>query len=136
MSAFMCSPTHILTVARGIASDPTNHSEIHGIAKILFAENERSVRYRYNDPSDMLYDTDDVLGLYFRAELNRTPEVTERQLVKLIACLDYQSCECRDYSETPAAKYMNEWLNANGYGGEDNPAYNGAVRNDGLAWSI
>jgi hypothetical protein len=92
MSAFICSDKHIATVASHVFSlDP---KAAQRFADELKRENIRSVNCRYNErtrfkPVDMTQ--------------SAHAEYTMADAVRLLECLDYQSCECYDYDQTRIA---------------------------------
>jgi hypothetical protein len=65
---------------------------------MLWAENARSVAYRYplDDNSEL---NAEVAGYRFK----RYPPLTPHAAAKIIAAYNYQACETPDYDETPAA---------------------------------
>jgi hypothetical protein len=62
-------------------------------ARVLYAENVRSVAYRYRD--------DSAAPDYRFTPIDLMP--TASRVLGAIACLRYQSCECPDYHSTVAA---------------------------------
>lgn len=61
-------------------------------ASVLFAQNVRSVNYRYND-------SEPAHGFIYRTEHAR---ITPVQIIKACHCLEYQSCETPDWQDTEA----------------------------------
>ena len=115
MSAFMVHPEHLKELAAyagGIGtfgvrvtaswledimgrhgiSLPRPWTTLDAVAEILRAENARSVAYRYGEEPS----TETV-----RAEM-RPPRLGPVAILKMLACLEYQSCECPDYRESAA----------------------------------
>ena len=113
MSAFMVCPEHV---------DYLIHAGLHygrrsrvswldkrGVRKILdaftadavgtmlLAENQRSVNTRYGEQ-------DAPQGYKYRGE-RCCAEVEAVQVLKAVACLDYQSCETDDWKETEARAF-------------------------------
>ena len=92
MSAYICSDRHIATVADHVFTlDP---KAAQRFADEIKRENIRSVNYRYNErtrftPVDMTKSAKD--------------EYTMADAVRLLECLDYQSCERGDYDQTRIA---------------------------------
>lgn len=92
MSAFICSDKHIATVADHVFTlDP---KAAQRFADELKRENIRSVNYRYRErtrfaPVDMTQSAKD--------------EYTMADAVKLLECLNYQSCEHPEYDQTRIA---------------------------------
>jgi hypothetical protein len=95
MSAFICSDKHIATCASHVFNH--NPHAAQRFADELKRENIRSVNYRYNErtrfkPVDMTQ--------------SAHAEYTPADAVKLLECLDYQSCEHVDYDPTRIACAM------------------------------
>ncbi len=99
MSAFICTDRHIATVAKAYAFHAGETEAFAGdLANTLKRENIRSVNYRYNrrrhfKPCDL---SDAVpVGAgdgHYRAV----------DLLQLAECIDYQSCERKDYEKSVA----------------------------------
>lgn len=74
----------------------------------LLKENYRSVEHRYNDESE------DTWKMYKYKDPGHTITHNEKHynstdpmmVLKLISCLEYQSCETDDWRETPAYKIL------------------------------
>jgi hypothetical protein len=110
MSAWVCSELHINTVATFLAAreikilwrpgDAQEEFEACAFpaatAQILFAENVKSVNYRY--------DEHDVVTAHPYRMIAPLPELVA--MYKLIGCLDYQSCEHPDYDRSLASKLL------------------------------
>lgn len=113
MSAWVVSTNHINAIVRFLeAAKPHlfanagRHiiggnlpAEEYGnaIGKLLLAENVRSVNHRYNDharPAKFVYDP-------------APPPVKPIEALKLIDCLDYQSCERDDWHKSKACLILN-----------------------------
>lgn len=123
MSAFVCGPDHIRQIAIFAALPPTRgirreynvdprfvpdsgrfyKAETHELAshyaEILYQENVRSVLHRYpaDNRSDYL-----LRCRVTRQHVNQHQPSTSVEIIKLCACLDYQSCETDDYRTTLA----------------------------------
>ncbi len=102
MSAFIVTKEHVVTVAYYYHKNDRNLSmdDVLNTAKVLYKENIKSVNYRYNEKT-RLPKLDDVepktnFGVY--------------DVIKLIHCLDYQSCEHPDYYKSPAKKILDTLL--------------------------
>ena len=108
MSAFLVDEIHInLIVTAAIdlglvanlppANDGVTITDANAEAfgRMLWAENARSVAYRY--PRDE--QSAEVAGYRFR----RYPPLTPHAAAKIIAAYNYQACETPDYDETPTA---------------------------------
>ena len=91
MSAFICSDAHIATIAvRYGELIGASSEDVQDIANQLAAINVASVNYRYNEDTTIeACSLEDV-----RSDLSFA------DLVALCNCLDYQSCELPDYSNS------------------------------------
>ena len=111
MSAFLVDEIHInLIVTAAIdlglvallppANDGVTITQgnAEAFGRMLWAENARSVAYRYprDDHSEQ---SAEVAGYRFK----RYPPLTPHAAAKIIAAYNYQACETPDYDETPAA---------------------------------
>jgi hypothetical protein len=111
MSAFLVAEIHInliVTAAidlRLVTNLPPTNDEVtiteanaEAFGRMLWAENARSVAYRYpqDDNSEL---GAEVAGYRFR----RYPPLTPHAAAKIIAAYAYQACETPDYDGTPAA---------------------------------
>jgi hypothetical protein len=94
----------------GLSELATREGEITAdeLGFILWAENVASVRYRYPDvDTDEMpgtYDDDqpEVTHGYTYTDRPRQPRPTAVQALKLISCLDYQSCEHDGWKDSEA----------------------------------
>lgn len=121
MSAYVCSNTHIKALAifavrKSHGSLSINPRYVDGAedvagqdlnviatryAAILLAENVRSVRYRY---ADDVGDYDEIL--ISKNEVLMPKAISPVAILKLCACLNYQSCETEDWETTNAYKLL------------------------------
>jgi hypothetical protein len=127
MSAYICDPSHIGILAAFAVSErcAIREFEVMGepvlvaqaVARSLAKENIRSVAHRYPDDTDgnrpgpCLKDAEieeaaAIYAAYFLANPQHLPPV---QILKLVHCLDYQSCETDDWRQTSAFKQL-EWI--------------------------
>ena len=104
MSAFIVTDKHITTLAKAyvrfIVLDgrrTPEQNEVMPIAKTLLAANIKSVNARYNESTKMTKIDADVDYHY-----------TPIQLIKLIHCLDYQSCEYTGWENSKDKKMLNK----------------------------
>lgn len=113
MSAYIVSNNHINAILRfadlhcssvvgGFARQhmkmPAAGEYLTKIGQILLRENVRSVNYRYREktrPGKFEYDQD-------------APAVSHIEALKLVNCLDYQSCERKDWHKSPACILLAE----------------------------
>jgi len=119
MSAFIVGHDHIDALL-SFACDLTSYSRIDGIntstatkiGKMLLAENERSVGYRYNEdnPDDM----PGTIGQTSRNYKYRYFRLPAEQIKKCVwvlhgcSCFDYQACETPDYEQSEACKLIDK----------------------------
>jgi hypothetical protein len=111
MSAFLVDEIHINLIVTaaidlGLVANlpPANDgvtitaANAEAFGRMLWAENARSVAYRYprDDHGEL---NAEVAGYRFK----RYPPLTPHAAAKIIAAYNYQACETPDYDETPAA---------------------------------
>lgn len=106
MSAFICSDKQFAVVAKHLF--PADVQAQQFFADHLKRENIASVNYRYNERTrrtkcNLDHATDDDVRLY-----------TVHGILRLLECVDYQSCEHPDYDSTQykLAKRLLESLGA------------------------
>ena len=103
MSAFLCSETHLSTLAFELAcrdlADNDNDVRVteRDILKSLLRTNLDSLKARYPDSDDS-----DDLGYKFNPEKGLPPI----QVYKLAACYEYQSCEHEGWESSQEKKWM------------------------------
>ena len=104
MNAFLVSEKHVLTIAkeyvRRVDMDEGDIARILYIAKLLWSANVKSVNYQY--------DRSNRRGKINIANLDLAAKFTETELLKLVNCLDYQSCEYPEWGKSPAKKILRE----------------------------
>jgi hypothetical protein len=91
MSAFICSDKHFAVVAKALFAQPTSATQF---ANALKRENVKSVNHRYDETTrfrkvDMNAATADEVKQY-----------DGNDILCLLNCIDYQSCEHPDYDRT------------------------------------
>lgn len=101
MSAFTVTKQHIDAIVTPVVQSRMYNGFINGadaqeIGNILWNQNYRSVNYRYHDNQESP-------KYYFKQNV-----VSPVQVLKLISCLDYQSCETPDWEQTQAFKLLDE----------------------------
>jgi len=121
MSAFVISDKHLNVIINSLPKywESTFHhitrlehkdkseSEIKRlIAKIFIEENIKSVNYRYSNDYQGLSIKD--FDLRFSSMLR----VDALSAIKLLHCLDYQSCEHREYDDSLAKKLNDSFCNS------------------------
>lgn len=127
MSAFICNPEHIGLIAAwatkvdavmyALVRDSKEDTAIH-VAKILAWENIVSVAYRYSNdkegegPGPMLDTDEDIVKescvwaeKYLKEGIPL--DVAPLTIAKLIACLQYQSCEHPEWEQSAARNQLN-----------------------------
>ena len=110
MSAFICSHGHINAIVRFACrhnittyyDNPCRRWSVAGqeqeTADLLFAENVKSVNYRYKEESPttgILYDP-------------FAPDLRPIEVIKACDCLDYQSCEHPGWQSSLACKLLTD----------------------------
>ena len=106
MSAWICSPVHIATLANFI--DPERRQEV---AAVLALENVRSVQYRYPDHpvEEMLRGGAETVSEYIASCMSTNPSEKysdPRHLPKIAGCYDYQSCDHPGYEGSLAQRWV------------------------------
>lgn len=130
MSAYICDPEHFGILAAYAAQnrcairewDRHTHSdneilEAQRVASGLALENIRSVAARYphdqdgERPGPCLKDADivEAAAIYAGYFLAHPQSITPVQILRLIDCLDYQSCETDNWPQTLAFRQLN-WI--------------------------
>lgn len=130
MSAFLCDPLHVAFVARAVA--PYVGFHVKHVAQELAAMNVESLAHRYGESMDAVceayggmqgyhmavrrwnaYPTDmeEAANRAFRRDLHPFPENEWiARVLKLAACLRYQSCESPRYSGSFAERALDEGI--------------------------
>lgn len=123
MSAFEVSDKHVSAILQGVYGtdyrgfniwrylddkEPTQEqfsllSKAKQEANVLMSENVRSVRYCYKHHGDR--SNEPLLVGQVQLDLKAEP-LPVLQVLKLIDCLEYQSCECPDWKSTEAYKLL------------------------------
>jgi hypothetical protein len=102
MSAFICSDKHFATVAKYIF---LSDNDAQHFADTLKRENVRSVNHRYKEKTR------------FRPvnlkQADRVSAYSDHDILALLECIDYQSCEHPTYNET-TYKLAVRWLESCG----------------------
>ena len=73
-------------------------------ARILLAENIRSVEYRYNDANDMIGDRD--IAVSCEEMHGGRYRISAVQILKLCDCFEYQACESSDWEASAAYELL------------------------------
>lgn len=115
MSAFQVSPNHIGAILRwylfdGITRESDrrqwrgwhpNSDQAGEMAAVLTAENDKSIKARYPDDTDIPEAVDTKnLGVY--------RELTPIEVIKACNCLAYQSCEHDGWDNSEARKLLDD----------------------------
>lgn len=130
MSAFEVSARHLSAVvavflygARDSVSwtkpDPTLNA-IDRLVRMLADENTASVAYLYRQEADPRPEPEIMQIAYEAATTRRDDLPSTIEAAKLLACLEYQSCERDEWETTPAYRWINRLradllMNAPGY---------------------
>jgi hypothetical protein len=115
MPAFMCSDLHIRAVVIGAyrcKAERCNFSldldVLSREANTLKAANVKSVSARYGDRTKMMGingEPIEVNALAYSKASQRSPI----ELLKLVDCLEYQSCEFEGWKKSKASKLLDEY---------------------------
>ena len=99
MSAYICSDRQFQTIAEYAAEYMGANAAT--VADVLKRENVRSVNTRYNEKTRFS-------KVAFKAGNSLANSgFNNADIVALCKCVDYQSCETNDYSQTIAASLLN-----------------------------
>ena len=97
MSAFLCSDKHFAVVAKHLF---TTERAQQDFADHLKRENIKSVNWRYNERSRF-----HKVNL-FAATPDDVQTYTIHDILRLLECAEYQSCEHPDHNEVPSVLAM------------------------------
>lgn len=111
MSAFVCMPEHLGALAAAMAHYEIDF-DIERMAEVLAKENIRSVAFRYPSdpdggrPGPCLYDHEIVqFAVAYAVHYHRHGlPVNGRDLINMIRCYEYQTCETPDWEQTEAVE--------------------------------
>jgi hypothetical protein len=107
MSAFICSDKHFAVVAKALFAQPTSAQQF---ADALKRENIKSVNYRYRDCAERARFRKVNLDA---ATADDVKQYDGSQILVLLMCIDYQSCEHPDYDNT-RLDLAQRWLRVHG----------------------
>lgn len=107
MSAFICSDKHISAIVKWVSrhnvsvwfgnpSRKLGPGDEQELVDILYAENVKSVNYRYNE-------NDATTGCVY--DLG-APELGSVEVIKLVQSLEYQSCEHDEWDTSDAKEIL------------------------------
>lgn len=102
MSAWIVSKRHIDALVTGIVGQEVGRAPnltADEIGQVLWAENHKSVNYRYNE------DTPVPVYTWERVEIDAS------SLLKQLHCYAYQSCEHLGWSESSTKKWIDNLAN-------------------------
>lgn len=102
MSAWIVSKAHIDVLVHAMGKRELLEVSPDEAGRILWAENHRSVNYRYQE------NTPTPAYRYAAPPVDWTPA----QLTKIVGCYSYQSCESHDYEETTAGRMVGDLSDA------------------------
>lgn len=94
MSAFICSDKQFAVVAKALFASPTAAQQF---ADALKRENIKSVNYRYRDCAERARFRKVNLDA---ATADEVKQYDGNDILCLLKCIDYQSCEHPDYDRT------------------------------------
>ena len=96
MSAFICSDKHFSTVSNFLFPDCSDNAQ--NFANSLKRGNVNSVNYRYSEKNR-----------FKRVDMSKASPIgahTPSDILKLLQCIDYQSCEHTDIVSVPLSLAM------------------------------
>lgn len=110
MSAYVVSAKHLAYIGVALArSRNPGHpapSQVVELARPLAEENIRSVAYRYSEEGEPIEPLMEKVAV--EAEKLSSAKLEPVQLLKAIACLEYQSCEHPEWAASKVKKELNE----------------------------
>lgn len=130
MSAYICNPEHFGILAAYAATNKcvirqweqnrgpdSIIKNAQAVARGLALENIRSVATRYPQdqdgsrpgPGQLDAEIVEAAAIYAGYFIGHPPFITPLQILRLIDCLDYQSCETDDWPQTLAYRQL-DWL--------------------------
>jgi hypothetical protein len=92
--------------------ETATESNAQALGLMLWAENVRSVVYRYNLAGSK--EEGDYLSALSAYSFRRYSNIRASAAASALACYDYQACECPDYRETAAAFFVSQLQQALG----------------------
>ena len=107
MSAFLCSPEHIRTITGDNTAD----------AVLLAKANLHSLAVRYPDtagkqaPYFLCYDSNSDYLQTVRS-ISTPPALSAPEMLKLMQCLDYQSCEYPGWQNSRARRRLDYYMSS------------------------
>jgi hypothetical protein len=113
MSAFLVTERHVMTLANAVSKHCSERrsltqGEVEHVANTLWAENNKSVNYRYKRRNK----TPVLTGDY---PMGDKDYMQLTQLYKLARCYGYQSCEHPTYEKSKAYKIIKDLESALAY---------------------
>lgn len=115
MSAFIVTRTHIDTLVSGaidLTRDLSGFAQVTretgtDVGRMLWRENHRSVRFRYRTQAETANDEARIAGYTFRYRSSGYGAIA-----KAVDCYAYQACECDDWDETSASRFVDDMRRA------------------------
>jgi len=109
MSCFVLTDAHINTACCFVLYnyeifDNYTCQQIMDIGKKLSDENIKSYKYRYPN-----YWQEDLKDFKYQFKLVDIEKISLVQFIKLLDCIEYQSCEHRSYQESFAYTIISKW---------------------------
>jgi len=101
MSAFVVSKSHIdalIQAAMILRRDYIDFLKLDETGQMLWDENHKSVNSRYHEQT--------AVPVYHFPTFAVRPVLTPVEVLKAIACLEYQSCEHEGWGESQAKKWL------------------------------
>jgi hypothetical protein len=123
MSAFLCTPEHIQAIINHALANGMLDADPYTVAVAFAKQNIRSVEYRYPDTkghsakeffSDGMFRSNkayiDACAAPWHPDMPRRraeSKLKAGEVIKLIDCLEYQSCETPNWTRTVAFEWWN-----------------------------
>jgi hypothetical protein len=128
VSAYIVNPEHLGILAayaafhRVVISAWSHDQTVQAAQQVaigLAKENIRSVAHRYPDTRDgerpgpnlRAAEIEEAAAIYAGHFITHPQRITPTQILKLLECLEYQSCETRDWPQTLAYQQLG-WIRA------------------------
>ncbi len=112
MSAFICSPEHIFTLANALSTQRFSKHDLKESAKILALANIESIKARYprssGNEANFFFPDIKANEEYIKLcqAYQPAPTKTPVEIVKLAHCFEYQSCEYKGWETSQAKKLI------------------------------
>lgn len=118
MSAFICSPEHVFTLAKALSTQRFSKHDLKESAEILALANIESIRARYPDTTGKeansffpgIENNEEYIKLC--KTYKPFPSKSPTEIIKLAHCFEYQSCEYEGWETSQAKKLINSVIDS------------------------